>query len=60
VKEAILSQQFGFPVFVISGSGRQADDKLSTANFQAPNIYHVHKSEPEELRDLLKNLGLSR
>lgn len=61
VAEATLAHtSYNIPIFVIAGSGRQADDKLSAKSFSGPHIHHVSKDEPERLRDLLKTYNLSR
>jgi hypothetical protein len=60
VTETKLMYEEGILIIVVEGSGRQADDKLSRANFSGPGIYHVGLSEPEALRDLLIKNELSR
>lgn len=61
VTETLMAyHEFDIPIFVVVGSGRQADDKLSVANFSGEHIHHIDKTDPQALRQLLIKYGLSR
>jgi hypothetical protein len=59
VTEATMAHEMGMPVFVVRGSGRQADEKLAAAVFNGKGIHHVGLDEPWHLRRLLMDYGLS-
>ncbi len=60
VKEAEEAHKRGFPVIIITGTGRAADNQLSAVNFSGENIYHIDKTDPESLRALLWALRLTQ
>ena len=61
VTETLMAyNEFDIPIFIVVGSGRQADDKLSAANFSGEHVHHISKHDPASLRQILIKYGLSR
>lgn len=53
IEEALLAKDKGWPVFVVTGTGRAADNELGPDHFTGTNVYHVDKAHPELLNNLL-------
>ncbi len=60
VNEVQKAHSQGIPIFVITETGRAADNQLSAANFHGDYIHHISKTRPDVLRALLKKYSLSR
>ena len=52
-KEAVGAHEENIDVYIVSGSGKAADQQLSRDNFSGQNIFHVSHKEPFVLQQLL-------